>query len=66
MEDCAEANRLLIEDESIDSIIPDNFRLEVSSPGVERPLRTTEHFRRVIGEQIKGKISTSEKSKEAS
>lgn len=57
MEDCAEVNRVLIEQESIDQVIPDNFRLEVSSPGVERPLRTCEHFRQVIGEQVKVKLT---------
>lgn len=28
------------------------FTLEVSSPGLERPLRTPEHFRRAIGELV--------------
>lgn len=28
------------------------FTLEVSSPGLERPLRTAEHFRRAVGETI--------------
>ena len=32
--------------------IPGRFTLEVSSPGLERPLRTVEHFRRAIGETI--------------
>lgn len=32
--------------------IPGTFTLEVSSPGLERPLRTTEHFTRAVGETI--------------
>lgn len=28
------------------------YTLEVSSPGVERPLRTPEHFRRAVGEAV--------------
>ncbi len=32
--------------------IPGQFTLEVSSPGLERPLRTTEHFARAVGETI--------------
>lgn len=32
--------------------IPGQFTLEVSSPGLERPLRTAEHFRRAIGETV--------------
>jgi len=29
-----------------------SYELEVSSPGVERTLRTLEHFRRYVGEQV--------------
>jgi ribosome maturation factor RimP len=32
--------------------IPGRYTLEVTSPGIERPLRTPEHFRRAIGEVI--------------
>ncbi len=32
--------------------IPGRFTLEVTSPGVERPLKKPEHFRRSIGEQV--------------
>lgn len=32
------------------------FTLEVSSPGLERPLRTPEHFRRAIGEVVTVKV----------
>lgn len=31
---------------------PGAYTLEVSSPGIDRPLRTPEHFKRVIGETI--------------
>ena len=33
--------------------IPGRFTLEVSSPGLERSLRTPEHFRRSIGTEVK-------------
>ncbi|GJM39189.1 MAG: ribosome maturation factor RimP [Acidimicrobiales bacterium] len=33
--------------------IPGRYTLEVSSPGLERPLRTAEHFRRAIGSEVK-------------
>ncbi len=36
--------------------IPGRYTLEVSSPGLERKLRTTEHFRGAIGEQVKIKL----------
>lgn len=32
--------------------IPSAFTLEVTSPGLERPLRTPEHFTRAIGESV--------------
>lgn len=32
--------------------VPGRYTLEVSSPGVERPLRRLEHYRRAVGENI--------------
>src|SRR5207302_14708 len=32
--------------------IPGRYVLEVSSPGIERPLRTPDHFRRFIGSTV--------------
>jgi len=32
--------------------IPGRYTLEVTSPGLERPLRTVEHFQRAVGEVI--------------
>lgn len=37
--------------------IPGRFTLEVSSPGVERPLKRPAHFQRTIGEQISVKTT---------
>lgn len=33
------------------------YELEVSSPGIERPLRTPEHFRRFVGTRVKVKTA---------
>ena len=33
--------------------IPGRYTLEVSSPGLERPLRTESHYLRALGEKIK-------------
>ena len=44
-------SRALDEQDSIDG----RYTLEVSSPGVERPLRTPDHFRRAEGTKIKVK-----------
>lgn len=35
--------------------VPGRYTLEVSSPGLERPLRTPEHFRRAVGSEVKVK-----------
>ncbi len=49
--DCATlSNRI---DEDIDKLIPEKFFLEVSSPGIERPLKKIEDFLRFRGENIK-------------
>ncbi|MFW7378043.1 MAG: ribosome maturation factor RimP [Oligoflexus sp.] len=52
MDDCLKVNRVLIDLSALDQLLPNDFRLEVSSPGIERPLRTKEHFQKVIGEKI--------------
>lgn len=52
MDDCLKVNRVLIDLPDLDQLLPNDFRLEVSSPGIERPLRTSEHFQKVVGEQI--------------
>jgi ribosome maturation factor RimP len=48
----AAATRLV--DEVLESTdpIPGSYMLEVSSPGLERPLRTPAHFQRFVGSQI--------------
>ncbi|MES2744289.1 MAG: ribosome maturation factor RimP [Bdellovibrionota bacterium] len=62
MDDCLAANRALIDDEALDKLVPHNYRLEISSPGVDRPLRTMDHFRSAIGKSVK--IHLSEKHQE--
>ena len=39
-------------DRQDDDLIPGRYVLEVSSPGIERPLRTPAHFKRVIGTTV--------------
>ncbi len=56
MEDCLRVNALLIENTDLDSLIHGDFRLEVSSPGLERPLRTKEHFAKHIGQKVHLKL----------
>lgn len=35
-----------------DDLIPGRYLLEVSSPGIERPLRTPTHFQRAVGSTV--------------
>ena len=35
--------------------VSDTYTLEVSSPGIERPLRTPDHFKRFVGSEIVGR-----------
>jgi ribosome maturation factor RimP len=39
-------------DTEVARVLPGSYLLEVSSPGVERPLRTPAHFRRALGQTI--------------
>jgi ribosome maturation factor RimP len=36
----------------VDRVLPGPYSLEVSSPGLERPLRTPAHFQRAVGETV--------------
>lgn len=39
--------------------LPGHYTLEVSSPGLERPLRTPEHFARAVGQRVSMKTKPS-------
>ena len=47
-----EATRLVNELLDRHDLLGDTTSLEVSSPGIERPLRTPEHFRRFVGTDV--------------
>ncbi len=52
MEAVTEATRLVNELLDRHDLVGDKTTLEVSSPGIERPLRTPEHFRRFVGTEV--------------
>lgn len=52
IEDCSRISRRLDDALEMNQTVPHRFVLEVSSPGIERRLRTAEHFRRVLGSRI--------------
>ncbi len=50
--DCARASRALEARLEAAASVPERYVLEVSSPGVERPLFTAAHWRRFVGQQV--------------
>ncbi len=51
---------LLDHDALIAALLPGSYHLEVSSPGLERPLRTADHFRGARGEVVSLKARTAD------
>jgi ribosome maturation factor RimP len=51
-DDCILVSRWVDETLGLDDAIPQDYRLEVSSPGLDRPLRTLAHFAAHIGQQV--------------
>jgi ribosome maturation factor RimP len=52
VDDCERVSRAVSEVLDAEDPIPGHYTLEVSSPGIERPLRTAEHFAGFVGEQV--------------
>jgi ribosome maturation factor RimP len=52
LDDCERVSRAVSEVLDAEDPIPVQYTLEVSSPGLERPLRTAEHFARFVGETV--------------
>ena len=48
----AVATRLIVRELDERDSIPGGYQLEVSSPGLERPLRTPDHFQRAVGRTV--------------
>ncbi|MCB0351495.1 MAG: ribosome maturation factor RimP, partial [Bdellovibrionales bacterium] len=54
IEQCANVSRGLSLLLDVEDLIPGgNYELEVSSPGIERPLRLPWHFQKAIGQEVK-------------
>lgn len=63
IEDCEKVHRAI--DPILDECDPIEgfYYLDVSSPGVERELRTEEHIRRSVGERVRAKLFTQKDGK---
>lgn len=57
VEDCTRVSRQVGAVLDVEDIFPGNYRLEVSSPGLDRPLYTLAQYQRYCGEQVKLKLS---------
>lgn len=57
VDDCAEVSRQVSAVLDVEDPIGSEYNLEVSSPGLDRPLFDLEHFQAVIGETITVKLS---------
>ncbi|MDO8493709.1 MAG: ribosome maturation factor RimP [Deltaproteobacteria bacterium] len=50
--DCERASKSLEGVLDVENLIPSHYYLEISSPGIERPLRRPKDFQRFVGETI--------------
>jgi len=53
VDDCARVSHQLSTILDIEDPVPNRYALEVSSPGLDRPLSKRQHFERVIGREVK-------------
>lgn len=60
VDDCARVSRQLSALLDVEDPLPGQYTLEVSSPGLDRPLVTPEDFKRFVGETIKVKMQQPE------
>lgn len=59
LDDCADLSREVDPLLEVEGLIPHAYRLEVSSPGLDRPLKKVKDFERFVGEWVKVKTSES-------
>ena len=57
IDECVAASHLLNEVKEIDQAVSTGFYLEVSSPGIERPIRLVDDFKRMVGTKVQVKLS---------
>src|SRR6185436_11617138 len=53
VEDCARVSRELSAVLDVEDVVPTAYTLEVSSPGLDRPLRRPEDYHRFVGRRAK-------------
>lgn len=58
VDDCAKASRQFSAILDVEDPISNRYTLEVSSPGIDRPLAKPSHFKQVVGDDVKIKMAT--------
>jgi ribosome maturation factor RimP len=53
LDKCAEVSRLISPILDVDEPMGGKYNLEVSSPGIERKLKKTQHFKASVGDKVK-------------
>ena len=56
-EDCASVSHALLDSIEADDPLPGDYSIEVSSPGLDRVLRTPEHFARFVDSRVKVELA---------
>ena len=56
-EDCAKVSHALLDSIEADDPLPGDYSIEVSSPGLDRVLRTPEHFARFVDSRVKVELA---------
>ena len=56
-EDCASVSHALLDSIEADDPLPGDYAIEVSSPGLDRVLRTPEHFARFVESRVKVELA---------
>lgn len=55
LDECARVSHAVETALEVEDLVPHAYSLEVSSPGINRPLRRPEHFAKVVGKRVKVK-----------
>lgn len=61
LDKCSEVTKILSPILDLDPPLNGEYTLEVSSPGIERPLRKNEHYLGSVGEMLKVKLINTDK-----
>lgn len=63
LDDCTEVSRAIDSKLNLDEVFDDKYMLEVSSPGIDRKLKTLDDYRRNLGKNMEVKLYKSKDGK---